>query len=114
MPNKKTRDMVAFKDGLWAAYQGRNSQTVARTILCRADFFSHRIAEHYGSDNNVFNKLPGPAQTAIKEFTKATSNLPDGTRLEDIFPLDIVYDIALSGREIVRDNIIAAGCKLIK
>jgi hypothetical protein len=112
--NKKTKTLIVFKNGNWETHEGPNSRTAARVLLCAADRYSHRVAEHYGADNAVFDKLPGPAQTVIKEFTRATSNLPDGTRLEDIFSLDDVYDIALSGREIVRGNILANGCKSIR
>jgi hypothetical protein len=112
--NKKTFGVIAFKSGDWRSYEGDNSREATGGVLTCADRFSRQIVEKYGMDDKVFNALPAEAKAVIREFNRRTTNLAPGTRLEDIFPLSDVYNIALEGREIVRESIKSSGCKLIK
>jgi uncharacterized C2H2 Zn-finger protein len=115
MSNKKERDLVAYHGGDWRLYSGKtNTDRIALVMLKIADTFSHQVSNHYGVSNEIFDALPGPAQTAIKEWTGKTYGLKTRTPIEDIFPLDGVYDQILQNREIIRPTLVASGCKLIK
>jgi hypothetical protein len=114
IPNKKTRDVVVFKSGFWSLRTGQSSRDTIREALFCVDNFTHQNVSKFAHPEAVFDALPPQAQTVIKEFNKMTTNTPPGTRVEDIFPLEGIYDLILSGREVVRENIIASGCKLIK
>jgi hypothetical protein len=112
--NKKTHDVVVFKSGFWSLRTGNGSRDTVRSALLCVDNFTHRMVDKYAYPDAIFDALPPQAQVVIKEFNKRTTNTPPGTRVEDIFPLDDIYDLILSGREIVKPTILESGCKLIK
>jgi hypothetical protein len=115
MSNKKERDLVAYQAGDWRLYSGKsNTDRIALSMLVTANGVAHETANRLGANNVVFDALPTPTQTVIKEWSKKAYGLKPGATIKDIYPLEEVYEQILQHREIVKPTVLASGCKLIK
>ena len=112
--NKKTGDIVAFRDR-WELHQQQQAVDVAIVAMKKASDVCMNNCLHYEKDNGREFLAATPAtQQVIKDFTSSINDLPLDMLDIERHPTEDFYQVAISNREVVLKTIKDSGCKLIK